>query len=85
MTFTEKNGTIILLKAKARNQRLGGGIGRRTGLKILSYLIACRFDSGPRHHFMVAVVQLVERQFVDLVVAGSNPVGHPIKFIKMRE
>ena len=26
---------------------------------------------------MVAVVQLVERQFVDLVVAGSNPVGHP--------
>ena len=28
---------------------------------------------------MVIVVQLVERQFVALVVAGSNPVGHPIE------
>ena len=28
---------------------------------------------------MVTVVQLVERQFVALVVAGSNPVGHPIE------
>ena len=27
---------------------------------------------------MVIVVQLVERQFVALVVAGSIPVGHPI-------
>ena len=27
---------------------------------------------------MVTVVQLVERQFVALVVAGSSPVGHPI-------
>ena len=27
---------------------------------------------------MVIVVQLVERQFVALVVAGSSPVGHPI-------
>ena len=27
---------------------------------------------------MVTVVQLVERQFVALVVAGSIPVGHPI-------
>jgi hypothetical protein len=27
---------------------------------------------------MVAVVQLVERQIVILVVAGSSPVGHPI-------
>ena len=26
---------------------------------------------------MVAVVQLVERQFVVLDVAGSSPVGHP--------
>ena len=26
----------------------------------------------------VAVVQLVERQIVILVVAGSSPVGHPI-------
>ena len=30
--------------------------------------------------YMVAVVQLVERQFVVLVVAGSSPVGHPIHF-----
>ena len=29
---------------------------------------------------MVAVVQLVERQFVVLVVAGSSPVGHPSYF-----
>ena len=82
LTFYKKNGTMILLKITLINQRLGGGIGRRTGLKILSYPIACRFDSGPRHHFMVAVVQLVERQFVALVVAGSNPVGHPIKILK---
>ena len=27
---------------------------------------------------MVTVVQLVERQFVALVVAGSSPVSHPI-------
>ena len=27
---------------------------------------------------MVGVVQLVERQFVVLVVAGSSPVAHPI-------
>ena len=27
--------------------------------------------------YMVAVVQLVERQFVVLDVAGSSPVGHP--------
>ena len=35
--------------------RLGGGIGRRTGLKILRYLIPCRFDSGPRHHLIVFI------------------------------
>ena len=29
---------------------------------------------------MVTVVQLVERQFVALVVAGSSPVGHPINY-----
>ena len=29
---------------------------------------------------MVTVVQLVERQFVALVVAGSSPVGHPITY-----
>lgn len=27
--------------------------------------------------YMVTVVQLVERQFVVLNVAGSSPVGHP--------
>ena len=32
---------------------------------------------------VVTVVQLVERQIVILVVAGSSPVGHPIlKLIK---
>jgi hypothetical protein len=32
---------------------------------------------------VVTVVQLVERQIVILVVAGSSPVGHPIlHFIK---
>ena len=34
----------------------------------------------PLHFFMVTVVQLVERQFVALVVAGSSPVGHPITY-----
>ena len=29
---------------------------------------------------MVGVVQLVERQFVVLVVAGSSPVAHPIDY-----
>ena len=32
------------------------------------------------HNNMVTVVQLVERQFVALVVAGSSPVGHPITY-----
>lgn len=27
--------------------------------------------------YMVAVAQLVERQFVELNVAGSSPVSHP--------
>ena len=31
-------------------------------------------------NIMVTVVQLVERQFVALVVAGSSPVGHPINY-----
>ena len=32
---------------------------------------------------MVGVVQLVERQFVVLVVAGSSPVAYPIyRFLK---
>lgn len=30
--------------------------------------------------FLVAVAQLVERQLVELNVAGSNPVGHPCLF-----
>ena len=30
------------------------------------------------YRYMVTVVQLVERQFVALVVAGSSPVSHPI-------
>ena len=29
---------------------------------------------------MVNVVQLVERQFVALVVVGSSPIVHPIKY-----
>lgn len=29
------------------------------------------------HHFLVNVVQLVERQFVALVVVGSSPIVHP--------
>ena len=32
--------------------------------------------------YTVAVVQLVERQIVILVVAGSSPVGHPIFHLK---
>ena len=33
---------------------------------------------------MVGVAQLVERQTVDLDVAGSNPVTHPIFIIGLR-
>lgn len=32
--------------------------------------------------FVVTVVQLVERQIVILVVAGSSPVGHPTFLIR---
>ena len=35
------------------------------------------FESLNTHH-MVNVVQLVERQFVALVVVGSSPIVHPI-------
>ena len=31
-------------------------------------------------HHVVVVVQLVERQFVVLVVVGSSPIVHPINF-----
>ena len=36
------------------------------------------FESLKTHH-TVDVVQLVERQFVVLVVVGSSPIVHPIK------
>ncbi len=34
---------------------------------------------------MVGVVQLVERQFVALVVAGSSPVAYPIIVVALPE
>ena len=34
-------------------------------------------DTLKKNLFMVAVVQLVERQIVILVVVGSSPIGHP--------
>jgi hypothetical protein len=34
---------------------LGGGIGRRKGLKIPRNLVLCRFDSGPRHQKKTAI------------------------------
>ena len=44
-------GTVKVYKC------LDGGIGRRTGLKILWYLVPCRFDSGSRHHLYRGVEQ----------------------------
>ena len=35
-------------------------------------------------NIMVIVAQLVEHQTVDLVVAGSSPVGHPVLNLKLR-
>ena len=43
-------------------RRPGGGIGRRTGLKIPRRK-ACRFDSGPGHHSSLAM---------DLVVISAK-------------
>ena len=34
-----------------------------------------------RQFNMVAVVQLVERQFVALNVVGSSPISHPTKYL----
>ena len=42
---------------KPKYKCLDGGIGRRTGLKILWYLVPCRFDSGSRHHLYRGVEQ----------------------------
>ena len=53
-------------------KRSFGRLGVCAGLKILRTW----FDS-TRLHYMVAVVQLVERRNVDPVVAGSSPVRHP--------
>ena len=36
-----------------------------------------RRDTLKMNFFVVAVVQLVERQIVILVVVGSSPIGHP--------
>ena len=49
-----------------------GRLGVCAGLKILRTW----FDS-TRLHYMVTVVQLVERRNVGPVVAGSSPVRHP--------
>ena len=42
------------------------------------------FESLKTHH-MVDVVQLVERQFVVLVVVGSSPIVHPIYTLGYRQ
>ena len=39
-----------------------------------------RLKRANRPH-MVDIVQLVERQIVDLVVVGSSPSIHPIKYV----
>ena len=41
-----------------------------------------RRDTLKMYFFVVAVVQLVERQIVILVVVGSSPIGHPTFFTK---
>ena len=51
-------GIIVnVLRGTRKNKCLDGGIGRRTGLKILWYLVPCRFDSGSRHHLYRGVEQ----------------------------
>src|SRR6478672_11832748 len=42
----------------------------------------CEWDVADWATYMVAVVQLVERQFVVLDVAGSSPVGHPNRSVE---
>ena len=43
--------------------RPGGEIGRRTGLKIPGPLKACRFDSGPGHHFNIPLYPSVFNRY----------------------
>ena len=54
----------------------GGGIGRRTGLKILRGLTSYRFDPGPRHFILMHPwLNWIEYLTTNQAVAGSNPAG----------
>ena len=69
-------------------RRPGGGIGRRTGLKI-PRREACRFDSGPGHNFSVGTtfsLHWEQHAFGDIdevhKLAGSIPAPVTIAFLR---
>ena len=57
---TPASKTWAVLRKKVRP---GGEIGRRTGLKIPGPSKACRFDSGPGHHFNISLYSIVFKKF----------------------
>ena len=56
-------------------------MGYRQAVRHKTLTLACDSSNLSTPATMVDIVQSVERQIVDLVVAGSSPVIHPIKRI----
>ena len=54
-------------------------MGYRQAVRHKTLTLACDSSNLSTPANMVDIVQSVERQIVDLVVAGSSPVIHPIK------
>ena len=56
-----------------------GTMGYRQAVRHKTLTLACDSSNLSTPANMVDIVQSVERQIVDLVVAGSSPVIHPIQ------
>ena len=76
MSKWEDMGRVYRVPTSIVRYVVGGGASEQKPT-IVNYLTIWHSESCDD---MVAIVQLVERQIVDLVVVGSSPSSHPIKY-----
>ncbi len=75
MPYTIRSGPEEL--ARSSSAALRGGLGASVPRALTLNVSGCYKGTKPAAGNAVSVAQLVERQTVDLDVAGSNPVAHP--------
>ncbi len=76
MSKWEDMGRVYRVPTSINRYAVGGGATEQKPT-IVNHLTIWHSESCDD---MVAIVQLVERQIVDLVVVGSSPSSHPIKY-----